>query len=145
MCDLFCCICKCKRRPKASSKLIKRYPAHCVELIPIKGARAHSSTTYGRDLQTPTYMAAAPTRRLVGLVLEGKRVARQHAKVLVGDDEVGVVTSGCQSPTLERSIAMAYVTAEHAAPGVHLEVDLGRARTAAEIVPLPFYKSSPAS
>ncbi|MHC4991915.1 MAG: glycine cleavage system aminomethyltransferase GcvT [Planctomycetota bacterium] len=81
-----------------------------------------------------------PRRRLVGLVLEGRRAARQSMPVSVGGSAVGVVTSGTLSPTLDRSIAMAYVDREHADPGTELRVDLGRATAAAEIVPLPFYK-----
>lgn len=79
-------------------------------------------------------------RKLVGLHLEGRRAARQGMSVLRGDAAVGQVTSGCLSPTLDRSIAMAYVPVDAAAPGTALAVDLGRERTAAVVVPLPFYK-----
>jgi aminomethyltransferase len=47
----------------------------------------------------------------IGLMLEGKRPAREHCDILVGGNKVGVVTSGTFSPTLERSIAMAYICA----------------------------------
>lgn len=83
-----------------------------------------------------------PARPLVGLELEGRRAARQDMKVFVGDEEIGFVTSGCLSPTLEKSIAMAYVDKAHAEPGSSVEVDFGRARGTAKIVALPFYKSS---
>lgn len=83
-----------------------------------------------------------PERRLVGLRIEGRRAARQSMQVLLGEESVGEVTSGCVSPTLERSIAMAYVKSEHAEPGTKLVIDLGRSRVDAEICALPFYKRS---
>jgi aminomethyltransferase len=48
-------------------------------------------------------------RKLVGLVLEGKGVLRNHQKVIVGNDGAGEVTSGSFSPTLQRAIAFARV------------------------------------
>jgi aminomethyltransferase len=85
--------------------------------------------------------AEGPRRRLVGLALEGRRAARQGMAVRRGGAEVGLVTSGALSPTLDRSIAMAYVDRDCAAVGERLEVDLGRAVAAAEVVPLPFYSA----
>ena len=83
---------------------------------------------------------AALLRRRVGLELEGKRIAREGAAVVVGGKEVGRVTSGTFSPTLERSIAMAYVAPAHGAPGTALAVEVGKAPAAARVVPLPFYR-----
>ena len=68
-----------------------------------------------------------PAQKLVGLVLRGKRTPRQDMKVLCNGVEVGAVTSGCSSPTLEKPIAMAYVKAEHAEIGTSLQIDLGKA------------------
>lgn len=79
-------------------------------------------------------------RQVVGLELEGRRIARQHHKVYAGSADAGEVTSGTLSPTLGKSIAMALVRSEYAAAGTALEVDLGKARAAARVVPLPFYK-----
>jgi aminomethyltransferase len=86
--------------------------------------------------------AAGPRRRLVGLALEGRRAARQGMAIAMQGRPIGVVTSGVLSPTLERSIAMGFVDSEHAGTGGEVQVDLGRAQVAAEIVPLPFYKRS---
>jgi len=52
----------------------------------------------------------------------------------------GVVTSGTQSPTLGRPIAMAYLPPEAAQPGTMVEVGIRAARVAAQVVPLPFYR-----
>jgi aminomethyltransferase len=77
--------------------------------------------------------------RLVGFEVEGRRAARQGMPIWRGHAQVGHVTSGCLSPTLDRVIAMGYVPADAAAVGTEFEIDLGKARTAAKIVPLPFY------
>lgn len=82
---------------------------------------------------------AGSTRKLVGLALEGRRSPRQGMAVLDGDRPVGVVTSGCPSPTLGHPIAMAYVPAEMATSGETVRIDLGGG-TDAKIVDLPFYK-----
>jgi aminomethyltransferase len=52
------------------------------------------------------------TRRLVGIVTPGRRPARDGCTVLVGGEDVGVVTSGNFSPTLEHGIALAFVRAD---------------------------------
>ena len=83
--------------------------------------------------------AAGLKKKLVGLAFEGKRSPRQGMKVLADGGEVGVVTSGCVSPTLEKPIAMAYVKPEFAAAGTKLSVDLGRQALDGEVVKLPFY------
>ncbi len=83
---------------------------------------------------------AGPKRKLVGLELAGKRIARQGSPVTVGGAAVGEVTSGTLSPTLGKSIAMAYVDAAHAAEGTSLDVDLKGTPLAATVVKLPFYK-----
>ena len=76
----------------------------------------------------------------VGLKLDSRRIAREHSEVFAGADRIGEVTSGTFSPTLEQSIAMAYVAATHAAIGTAVEVDIRGKRESATVVPLPFYK-----
>ena len=78
-------------------------------------------------------------RKLVGLALEGRRIARPHQRVYAASGVVGEVTSGTLSPTLGRSIAMAFVGAAHASEGAKLEVEVGRGRAGATVVTLPFY------
>jgi aminomethyltransferase len=79
-------------------------------------------------------------RRRVGLELQGKRIAREGAAVLLGGREIGRVTSGTFSPTLQKSIAMAYVNPAHTKAGTTCEVDVRGKPEPARIVPLPFYK-----
>lgn len=78
--------------------------------------------------------------RRVGLVLTGRRAARQGDTVWEGGLRVGEVTSGSFSPTLERPIAMAYVESRVAAEGTALEVDVRGRREPAVVARLPFYR-----
>ena len=84
--------------------------------------------------------AAGLQRTVVGLELEGRRTARQGFDVYADSRGIGKVTSGCLSPTLGKSIAMALIQTDSAAEGRALEVDFGGKRAAAKVVKLPFYK-----
>lgn len=79
-------------------------------------------------------------RKLIGLKLNSKRTARQGMPLKRHDATVGIVTSGCMSPTLGYPIAMAYVEASHADVGNMMQVALGGSMIDAQVVPLPFYK-----
>ncbi|HQX48930.1 MAG TPA: glycine cleavage system aminomethyltransferase GcvT [Planctomycetaceae bacterium] len=76
----------------------------------------------------------------VGLVLEGRRIAREESAIQINGQDVGKVTSGTFSPTLQKVIAMAYVPVESASPGTAVDVNLRGTLVPAKIVPLPFYK-----
>jgi len=52
------------------------------------------------------------------------------------------VTSGTLSPTLGKSIAMAYIDANFAAEGTALQADLKSVANPAKVVKLPFYNDS---
>ncbi|QEL13212.1 glycine cleavage system aminomethyltransferase GcvT [Limnoglobus roseus] len=94
----------------------------------------------GRDALKSASEAAGHRPKRVGLLLEGKRAARQEC-VLLADEStpVGVVTSGSFVPWLDQSIAMGYVAPRHAAPGTPLLVDIRGTHVPAAVVPLPFY------
>ena len=96
----------------------------------------------GRDaLEQKSKLVTLPKR--VGLVLDGRRAARQGANVLDADSRViGQVTSGSFSPTLDKPIAMAYLDPAIAVIGTALDIDIRGTRVSATIVPLPFYKKS---
>lgn len=83
-------------------------------------------------------------RRLVGFEMIDRGIAR-HGHAVLADDarrEVGVVTSGTQTPHLRKAIGMAYVPADRAAAGTELLIDIRGRAARAVVVPLPFYKRS---
>jgi len=83
--------------------------------------------------------AAGIPRRIVGLAIEGKRVLREGCRLFVGDTDIGYVTSGTFSPTLDRPIAIALIESARAEDGVALEGDLRGRRVPAKVEGLPFY------
>lgn len=85
----------------------------------------------------PLVSAGTATRR-VGLLIEGRMAAREGAAVLHGETAVGTVTSGGFSPSLERPIAMAFVSSDLAVPGTSLAIDVRGRKLAATVAPLPF-------
>ena len=85
---------------------------------------------------------AGPTRRLVGLKLQGRAIARHDYPVLHNDEPVGVVTSGTWSPTRGEAIALAYVPRALAKIGTELCVEIRGKAQPATVVRRPFYKRS---
>ncbi len=83
-------------------------------------------------------LAEGPPRRLIGLALVDKGIARAEYPVLADGSKVGVVTSGTRSPTLRRAVALALVDGEWVDADLSIEIR-GRA-AAAERVDLPFYR-----
>jgi aminomethyltransferase len=84
---------------------------------------------------------ADPTRRRrVGLELAGKRIAREGFPIRSAGKEVGLVTSGTFAPTLQKSLAMAYVDPACTTAGTPLDVDVRGKAEHATVVRLPFYK-----
>ncbi|USN99138.1 MAG: glycine cleavage system aminomethyltransferase GcvT [Phycisphaeraceae bacterium] len=106
-----------------------------------KNTDEHGETFIGQQALQKTVDDGGPKARLIGLEIDSKRTARQHMKVLLpGGDQIGEITSGCLSPTLGKSIAMAYAAAGRLNEGDACLVDTGKATLEARVVPLPFYK-----
>jgi aminomethyltransferase len=81
---------------------------------------------------------AGPSRRLRGLVLDGKRPPRAEQDVVDGAGEVvGVVTSGNYSPLLDKGIALAFLQPE-IEPGARVAIDVRGRHEPAEVVTPPF-------
>ncbi len=84
--------------------------------------------------------AQGVAHKLVGLELEGSAAARHGFEVLDADGLViGYVTTGYNSLTLGRNIAMALIDARHAALGTHLQVRIRRRVVGATVVKKRFY------
>jgi aminomethyltransferase len=92
----------------------------------------------GREALAAQKEAGIP-RRSVGLLFEGRKIARQGAVVLCEGREVGVVTSGSFSPTLQRGVAMARIASD--AVESELTVDIRGKLAAVELVKPPFIET----
>jgi aminomethyltransferase len=79
-------------------------------------------------------------RRLVGLQLPGRNIARHHYPVLSAGQVVGTVTSGTLSPTLGYPVALAYVPTELSKPGQILDIEIRSKTYPATVVKRPFYR-----
>jgi len=80
--------------------------------------------------------------KLTGLLVEGATPPSPGEKLISAGKEIGEVTSACISPTLGKTIAMAYLRREVSDPGAHLAFASG---AAAEVTSLPFYTRSSTS
>jgi aminomethyltransferase len=97
----------------------------------------------GRDALMQQQQSRVP-RKLVGFVLDEAGIARQGdiVKSAMGDVEVGVVTSGTKTPTVNKALGMALVAGSSGALDAELKVLVRGRSIAAHVVPLPFYKRS---
>jgi aminomethyltransferase len=85
--------------------------------------------------------AAGVSRRLVGLEMTERAVARHGYPVVKDGQATGVVTSGSYGPSVDRYIAMAYVGSAHAAVGTELGVEIRGQVKSARVVKTPFHPS----
>jgi aminomethyltransferase len=79
-------------------------------------------------------------RKLVGFEMTERGIARAGYPVLWEDRQVGEVTSGTYSPTLERAIGFAFVPPSCAEKGTEIAVRIRDQSVGARVVPLPFYR-----
>jgi aminomethyltransferase len=84
-------------------------------------------------------------RRLVGLEMQGRHIARHDYEIQAEGQVVGVVTSGTFGPALEKAIALAYVPTHLAQPGQVLDVMIRGKACPATVVKRPFYRRAKAS
>jgi aminomethyltransferase len=80
-------------------------------------------------------------KKLMGLELEGKSIARHGHPVMSGSEVIGKVTSGTFSPTLQKSLCMAFIDADRLDDDRVYAVQVRKQLVAARVTPLPFYSS----
>ena len=78
--------------------------------------------------------------KLVGIEMTGRGIARHGYKVFHNQREIGIVTSGTFSPTLNKAIGLAFVDMACSAPETQITVAIRDTMAEAKIVKLPFYK-----
>jgi aminomethyltransferase len=81
-------------------------------------------------------------RRLVGIEVAERGIARQGYPVWSGERRVGEMTSGTWSPTFEKALGMAYVPVELAEPGTPVDIEIRQRRVGARVAEIPFYRRS---
>lgn len=79
------------------------------------------------------------SRKLVGLEMEGRHIARHDYPIIAAGKKVGVVTSGTFAPTLGKAIALGYVPKSLSKIGQELEVEVRGQTYRAKVVKKPFY------
>jgi aminomethyltransferase len=80
------------------------------------------------------------SRKLVGFVLEDRRVPRHDYLILnLNGTSIGKVTSGTMSPSLNYPIGMGYIDSSEAKIGNNIQISMGNKLLPAKIVKLPFW------
>ncbi|MGV8057219.1 MAG: glycine cleavage system aminomethyltransferase GcvT [Smithellaceae bacterium] len=79
-------------------------------------------------------------KKLVGLEMTGRGIARHGYKVFQGDKEIGVVTSGTFAPTLNKAVGLAFVDINYSALDTEISIAVRDSLCPAKVVKLPFYK-----
>ncbi len=87
-------------------------------------------------------LAGGTLRKLVGIEMIDKAIPRAGYPIMKDGVQVGEVTSGTFSPTLERPIAMAYLELPVSEPGTEVYINLRGKMRAARVAKLPFYRRS---
>ena len=78
-------------------------------------------------------------KKLVGFEMIDRGIPRQHYKIKdVDGNEIGEVTSGTQSPTLNKAIGLGYVKTEHSTVGSEVYIDIRNSLVKAKVVKTPF-------
>ena len=84
---------------------------------------------------------AGTTRKLVGLEIIDKGIARKDYPIIDSkENEIGIVTSGTMSPSLNKAIAMAYVSKKLSEIGSEVYIQVRKKKIRAIVVALPFLK-----
>ncbi len=79
-------------------------------------------------------------KKLVGFEMTGRGIARHGYSVTKNGKEIGLVTSGTFSPTLNKPVGLAFVDIEFAVPDTEMAVVIRDTVSPAKVVKLPFYK-----
>lgn len=79
-------------------------------------------------------------KRRISFEMLERAVPRNNYDIIVNGNIVGKVTSGTQSPTLDKGIGIGYIQVDHSAPGTEISIDIRSRDKLAVIVNPPFYK-----
>jgi aminomethyltransferase len=122
------------------------YGSELSDTISVLEANLGWAVRFGPDFIGKAYLekqkAEGVKRIICGLVCADKGATPRHdAKVCdSAGTQIGYVTSGSFSPSLEKGIALALVATEHTTVGNELQVEVRGKLAPATVVDLPFYK-----
>ena len=81
------------------------------------------------------------SRKLVGIELVEKGIARKDYPIIDKEgNQIGLITSGTMSPTLNKAIAMGYVSAKFSSVHSEVYIQVRKKKIKSKIVSLPFIK-----
>ncbi|WP_379088514.1 glycine cleavage system aminomethyltransferase GcvT [Pedobacter sp. UC225_65] len=84
---------------------------------------------------------AGVQRKLIGFEMIDRGIPRHDYPIVDAEGNViGKVTSGTQSPSLQKAIGMGYVNKELAKEGTEIFIDIRNNKIKAKVVKFPFYK-----
>ncbi len=95
----------------------------------------------GRSVLESQKLLGLP-RRLVGIEMEGRNIARHGYPIVQDGETIGEITSGTWSPTLERAIALAYLPPELGKIGQSITVKIRGKDCVGTVVKRPFYRAN---
>ena len=81
-----------------------------------------------------------PKRKLAGFTLPERALARHGYGISTNGSNVGHVTSGTFSPSLQKGVGMGYLKAELAKPGQNVNINIRGKEVPATIAKVPFYQ-----
>ena len=112
-------------------------------------AANESISSWTVRFEKPSFLGREPMRQLeanpakrytYGVILKDPGIAREGYPVFQGDQQIGKITSGTMSPSINKAIALILVDRK-LKKGDSIEIQIRQSRAKAEVIQLPFYKA----
>ncbi len=87
-----------------------------------------------------SYKTTGAPRKMVGIEMTGRGIPRHGYPVFVGDEPVGIITTGTQVPLTKRNIGMSIIKTAFAEIDQVVSVEIRGKKIPAVVVATPFYK-----
>ena len=88
-------------------------------------------------------MANGSNKKRVGILPEGRIIARENTKVFSDHgEEIGLITSGTFGPSVNASVAMGYINSEFSEIGTKIQLEVRGKKHGGKVSELPFFKKS---
>ena len=88
-------------------------------------------------------MANGSNKKRVGILPEGRIIARENTKVFSDQgEEIGLITSGTFGPSVNASVAMGYINSKFSEIGTKIQLEVRGKKHGGKVSELPFFKKS---